>query len=463
MTQSSVRVAVVGDALLDVDVDGSVSRICPDAPVPVFDERSLTARPGGAALAATLAARTGAAVTLVTALGADAGGEALQGLLAEEGVEVVDLRLRGATPEKVRFRADGHSLLRLDRGGPVGVRGGATDEALAVVRSASAVLVADYGRQVAAVDWLRAELSALRCPLVWDPHPRGGAPVHATTVVTPSRAELYQAVPEGPSPESALAATAERARTLVRRWGVAAAAVTMGPGGALLARAEGQPLVVPARRISAGDPCGAGDAFAATVATVLGAGALLPEAVEAATAAATDFVEAGGASAIRPQGADGVALISAGAARPTATTPGDVAAKPVLVATGGCFDLLHAGHVSLLEAAASLGDRLVVLLNSDLSVARLKGPDRPLQSEADRRAVLRALACVDDVVIFDEDTPARALEAVRPDVFVKGGDYTGADLPEAEVLTRWGGQVAIVPYLDGRSTTRLVKEARRGS
>ncbi|MCU1499222.1 MAG: RfaE bifunctional protein domain, partial [Acidimicrobiales bacterium] len=134
-----------------------------------------------------------------------------------------------------------------------------------------------------------------------------------------------------------------------------------------------------------------------------------------------------------------------------------------VVATGGCFDLLHAGHVSLLQSAASLGHRLVVLLNSDRSVGRLKGPDRPIQGEADRRAVLMALGCVDDVVIFDEDTPVSALERLQPELYVKGGDYTGVDLPEARVLERWGGQVVIVAYLEGRSTTRLLQEVRRGT
>ena len=137
------------------------------------------------------------------------------------------------------------------------------------------------------------------------------------------------------------------------------------------------------------------------------------------------------------------------------------AAGGTVVATGGCFDLLHAGHVSLLNAARSLGDRLVVLLNSDRSVARLKGPDRPIQSEDDRREVLLALGCVDDVVIFDEDTPVAALERLRPQVWVKGGDYSGLDLPESAVLSRWGGQAVTVPYLSGRSTTRLIMEARR--
>jgi rfaE bifunctional protein nucleotidyltransferase chain/domain len=133
-----------------------------------------------------------------------------------------------------------------------------------------------------------------------------------------------------------------------------------------------------------------------------------------------------------------------------------------VVATGGCFDLLHAGHVATLEAARQLGDCLVVCLNSDASVRRLKGPDRPIVAEADRARVLAALAHVDAVAVFDEDTPAALLQRLRPDLWVKGGDYIDAALPEADLIAGWGGQAVILPYLDGRSTTALVRAASGG-
>jgi rfaE bifunctional protein nucleotidyltransferase chain/domain len=128
------------------------------------------------------------------------------------------------------------------------------------------------------------------------------------------------------------------------------------------------------------------------------------------------------------------------------------------VATGGCFDLLHAGHVRLLEQARALGDCLIVCLNSDASVARLKGPDRPLVGERDRAAVLGALACVDAVVVFGEDEPTAVLRRLRPDVWAKGGDYAVGDLPEARALAEWGGQAVIVPYVAGRSTTQIIEK-----
>jgi rfaE bifunctional protein nucleotidyltransferase chain/domain len=131
-----------------------------------------------------------------------------------------------------------------------------------------------------------------------------------------------------------------------------------------------------------------------------------------------------------------------------------------VVATGGCFDLLHAGHIATLEAARRLGDCLVVLVNSDASVRRLKGPARPLVPVADRVRVLEALECVDAVLVFDEDTPVEAIRKVRPHVWAKGGDYAGYDVPEARTLAEWGGQAVVLPYLQGRSTTALVHTAQ---
>jgi rfaE bifunctional protein nucleotidyltransferase chain/domain len=165
------------------------------------------------------------------------------------------------------------------------------------------------------------------------------------------------------------------------------------------------------------------------------------------------------------------AFVACGAAGAHAAGSGPFGGRPdtragganrgVLVATGGCFDILHAGHVAMLRAARALGDRLLVCLNSDASVRRLKGPGRPIVDEDGRAAVLRALAYVDDVVVFDEDTPEAVLRRIRPSVWVKGGDYAGGDLPESRVLAEWGGRAVIVPYLAQRSTTGILEEVVR--
>ncbi|HEX6596671.1 MAG TPA: PfkB family carbohydrate kinase [Acidimicrobiales bacterium] len=458
---------VVGDTLLDRDVDGRADRLAPDAPVPVVEEKSSRARPGGAGLAAVLAAVEGHGarhVVLVTALGDGEAGAEVARLLDAAGVTVVDLGLAGPTPEKVRIRAAGSSLLRLDRNcDPLAEVGPLTAEGVAIVRSAGAVLVSDYGRGVAAEASVRLALSGVdpRTPLVWDPHPRGAPPVEGCRLVTPNRAEAegFALVPAGTS----LAAQAARAGALRDRWKAAAVAVTLGPRGALVVEGPGAPLVVPAPPVEGGDPCGAGDRFAATAMAALAGGAVVSEAVVAAVEAASRFVSAGGAGAVRL----GTDRDPAPDSAPSRTVPAaraeDVIAAVrarggTIVATGGCFDIVHAGHVALLEGARALGDCLVVCLNSDDSVRRLKGPGRPRSPQGDRAAVLLALSCVDAVAVFDESTPAAILDRLRPDVFVKGGDYAGADLPEAETLARWGGQVAVLPYLAGRSTTRLLQE-----
>ena len=465
--EDPIRIVVVGDALLDRDVEGSVERLAPDAPVPVLEESGILPRPGGAGLAAALLAADGHRVTLVCALADDPAGGELRALLAARGVEVVDVGMDGATPEKVRLRADGRPLLRLDRG--CGTPRAATAHARAAVGWADALLVADYGRGIAALGGLRealGEAAARGVPIVWDPHPRGAPPVPGVALVTPNLAEARGFAERAPDAATPLEAAAQLAATLIARWDAGAVCVTCGGHGAALARAGGgAPVVVPAARVDGGDPCGAGDRFASSAAAVLAAGASPQDALHGAVAAATAFVARGGAAAFAAATAGGRAgrhgggRARAGSDDPVALAAEVRAAGGTVVATGGCFDLLHPGHVQTLQAARALGDCLIVLLNSDASVRRLKGPSRPVTGERDRAAVLRALECVDAVLVFGEDTPVAALERLRPHVWVKGGDYAGRRLPEADAMERWGGRVVVVPTLDGHSTTRLIQEA----
>jgi rfaE bifunctional protein nucleotidyltransferase chain/domain/rfaE bifunctional protein kinase chain/domain len=443
---------VIGDTLLDRDVDGTVRRIAPDAPAPVLDEESAVDRPGGAGLAALFATGQGYDVALVTALAEDEGGHRLSELLTAAGVRVYALPLRGATPEKIRLRAGGQVLLRLDRGGAAGPPAGDLPAAvLDVLAAAKVILVSDYGRGVARHPRLREAIEHVKAPVVWDPHPNGPPPVPGVRLVTPNEAEVRTLA--GDAGGGSTLTTADRAGHLLRqRWRANAVVVTAGATGAILCHSGSAPLVVPPPMVADGDTCGAGDRFAVAAAVALGSGALVSEAVQDAVAAATGYIAAGGVNALPPE------------------EPGDRpkevtrllarirAGGGTVVATGGCFDLLHAGHIATLQAARKLGDCLIVCLNSDSSVRGLKGPDRPLTPEADRSLLLAALDCVDAVVVFDEPTPEAVLTWLRPDVWVKGGDYT--DLPEAELVRRWGGQSVIVPYLDGRSTTRTIAAAR---
>jgi D-beta-D-heptose 7-phosphate kinase/D-beta-D-heptose 1-phosphate adenosyltransferase len=443
-----VSLVVVGDALLDRDLDGHAERLAPDAPVPVVHDIVERPRPGGAGLAAALAAAAGADVTLVCALGDDAAGRALGALLEEAGVRVVSLGCTGATPEKVRVRAGGRALVRLDAGGDGGGCGPLTSEAREALASASAVLVSDYGRGVPAEPSVRAALSQLAAPIVWDPHPKGPDPVPGVLLATPNESEA--------GGTGSLAGAEAAGRALAERWRAVNVCVTLGARGALLVAGDGPALAVPAPA-AVGDPCGAGDSFAAAAAVRLAAGALPSEAVRAAVLAASSFVAAGGASAIA---AAGFAVPEPRAAEAADLAERVRAGGGTVVATGGCFDLLHAGHVRMLQAARALGDCLIVCLNSDASVRRLKGADRPLVGQDDRAAVLGALECVDAVAVFEEDDPRAIIGHLRPDLWAKGGDYALGDLPEADVLAAWGGRAVIVPYVSGRSTTRLIEVAR---
>lgn len=453
---------VVGDALLDRDLVGSVERVSPEAPVVVVDRVETRSRPGGAALAAVLAARGDDPVTLITALGADREGEELGALLRAAGIRVVDLGLSGPTPVKSRVRAGDRTVLMFSQApdAPDAPRRGLTDAERALIAGASAVLVSDYGRGLTEDASVREALAAAAAatPMVWDPHPRGARPVAGVRLVTPNSREaaVFAARPRA----TGLVPDIDRGRLLIEEWGAAGVVVTRGAEGAVLVdAAKNSPLVVPAQGVGAADTCGAGDCFAAAAAVLLADGALLSEAVTGAVHAAETFVAAGAAS-----------VWPAVASEPPSACPGDPlevvarvrAAGGTVVATGGCFDLLHAGHVALLENARLLGDCLVVCLNDDASVSRLKGSQRPVVPVRDRSSVLASLASVDSVVVFSESTPENALRRIRPDVYVKGGDYRVDDVPEAALVDSWGGRTVILPYVDGRSTTRMIERIAQG-
>lgn len=442
---------VVGDVLLDVDVETSAERLSPDGPVPVLDEHARIERAGGAALAAALAAReSDAPVILISAATEDDAFERVRALL-DPAVELLALPAAGSTPTKTRLRCGASTVARLDRGTEGARVLDLPPAARAVLSGAGAVLVSDYGVGVTACDELRTVLTELarHTPIVWDPHPRGGRPVPGA-LVTPNAPEAARATGV---PGDDLRAVRHQAQELLRRWDARAVAITLGSRGALFVDGSGRCTAVAPPQVVTGDACGAGDCFAAATTAALLGQALPSEAVARGVAAATRFLAAGGASApVDGEPASG---------SPEQVVAGARAQGRTVVATGGCFDLLHAGHVAMLTAARRLGDCLVVCLNSDASVRRLKGPGRPLQPAADRAEVLRSLRAVDAVVVFDEDTPEAVLDRLRPDIWVKGDDYAGAELPEAQVVRRWGGEVITVPYLAGRSTSSLVELSRR--
>jgi len=465
-------VLVIGETLLDRDVSGRVDRLAPDGPAPVLDVEHVVQRPGGAGLSALLLADRADRVRLATALGpADEDATRIVlGLLARHGVAVLELARTPGTRTLTRLRCDGRSLLRADQGSsepmsaavrldPAGLE--SLEQALA---EADVVLVSDYGAGMIGHPVILDTLGrwALRRPVVWDPHPRGPRPVPGSVVVTPNRREALHFLARGgragspPSPSAPwtpsippLDVAAARLREL---WGVRSVAATDGGRGVFTALADSPPLFTPTPFTAPGDPCGAGDRFAGTVALRLARGAVITEAIAAAVADTAAWLASGGV---------GTSTIHDDR---HSSIPGHAAAwaaGSTVVATGGCFDVVHAGHVASLRAARALGDHLVVLVNDDASVRRLKGPGRPVHTVADRVAVLSCLECVDEVVVFSEDVPDGALRRLRPDIWAKGADYAAATLPEAEVLADWGGRVVLLPYLEGHSTTRILDHGTR--
>ena len=468
MSRPTAPLVVIGDTLLDRDIDGEANRLMPDAAAPVLDVSGEISRPGGAGLAAMLAVavapggRADRDVVLVTALGQeDPVSRMVRSTLADR-VRLVELPLHGSLPVKTRIRAGGRPLVRLDSGG--GTVGEPDPSLRTLLRSAAAVLVSDYGRGVAEVARPLLADGAADVPVLWDPHPRGAVPVPGAQLVTPNAAEARSfaaALPGMPKPaDGSLRADSQRAAALGRHWNVAAVAITLGDRGAILARGDGVPMVVPAPRSVDGDTCGAGDSLAVTTLVALAGGALPEEALQAGVDGATVFIASGGVgnpdlwrpvtarsdrAAWNGRGTDGAERLAA-----RVRTAGGV-----VVATGGCFDLLHAGHVGMLDRARRLGDCLIVCLNSDASVRRLKGPGRPFNPVEDRSRVLLGLGSVDAVAVFDEVTPHRVLRDLRPHIWVKGGDYSAEALPETATLASWGGLAVVLPYLPGYSTSAL--------
>ncbi|GGH95986.1 bifunctional protein HldE [Arthrobacter liuii] len=452
----------MGDVMLDVDLSGEATRLSPDAPVPVVDVSAIRRRAGGAGLVARMLAQDGWPVTLVTVLGDDDAGNQLRTHLA--GVRVVAGTSSYSSPVKTRIRAGSHPVVRFDQGCEKTPVPDVTPAMLRAVEKAAVVIVADYGRGLAANPQLRDLLARLAAevPVIWDPHPSGPDPVPGVAVVTPNISEATKAAQAAAAnvPASAEAVS----QVLLERWRSQAVLVTKGEEGAVLLRqGDSSPSAVPAPRVEAGDPCGAGDRLAASLAVHLLAGRDLPEAAALAVHDAADFLAAGGVSALPDTDAEDT---PAGKPR-TSPAPGRRTTEPLLlarsvresggkvVATGGCFDLIHAGHIRSLAAARELGDCLIVCLNSDDSVRRLKGPQRPIIGQHDRAELLLAMECVDAVMIFDEDTPEAALDRLRPDIWVKGGDYKGSRLPEADLVESWGGRCLTVPFHPARSTTGL--------
>jgi D-beta-D-heptose 7-phosphate kinase/D-beta-D-heptose 1-phosphate adenosyltransferase len=470
---AGLNVLVLGEAMLDSYLEGSAGRFCPEAPVPVVTLSGRHDLPGGAANTAANACALGARVTLLSVVGADAEGRLLRQAVEGLGVNTEHLLAHPGrrTLTKQRVLAASQLLVRLDQGSTEPLDADAehalTGRLAALFPACDAVILSDYRYGILTSGLLRALADCqARRPKVLVADSRRLAAFRAVgaTAVKPNNAEALELLGAGLAPNQAgrAAALAPHGDRLLEVTGAAAVVVTLDREGAVVFERGRPPCLIQAPPARQACVAGAGDTFAAALALALAAGALAVAAAELASAAAAVAV-----------GKERTAVCAAGELREYLTAVGKyvpdlgrLAARvdyyrrqgKRVVFTNGCFDLLHRGHVTLLHRAKALGDVLVVGVNSDAGIRRLKGPGRPINTLEDRLQVLAALGCVDHLIAFDEDTPCDLIRALRPQVFVKGGDYTRERLPEAALVEAAGGVVHILPYLDDRSTTGLIEK-----
>ena len=475
---AGVRVLVLGDVMLDRFLYGEVDRISPEAPVPVVRLRRSHAMPGGAGNVARNVSALGGKAILVGLLGEDDAAAELRALLAgDPGIEdaTVASAARPST-RKMRVIAGNQQVARLDE---EEARPADAAEAAALaeavrhgVAGCKAVVLSDYAKGAltpAVVSGAIAAAHAAGMPVFADPKSDDFGLYRGADCLTPNARELARAtrLPTGTEAEVVAAA-----RAAMRAAGLPALLCTRAERGMVLVRADGGHASVAAEAREVFDVSGAGDTVIATLALAHASGRPLEEAMRVANAAAGVVVGKLGTATVGAEeleralraggdgsdGAEGAPALGLGAALRRVA---EWRAHGLRVGfTNGCFDILHAGHVALLRAARRRCDRLVVALNTDASVARLKGASRPINPLADRAAVVSALSAVDAVVAFEEDTPLELIRALRPDVLVKGADYTEDRVVGADLVRASGGEVVLVDLLPGRSTTGIAARLR---
>ena len=472
-------VLCIGDLMLDEFVYGEVSRISPEAPTPVIACKRSELMVGGAGNVARNLVALGTRCIFVGVVGDDATGRALAETLAADPLVEAWLVVDGSrqTTRKVRFVSEHFSthLLRADweQAAPVDTESedAIVAHALAALPRAGAVVLSDYAKGVLTPRVIRAVIHAAReagKPVVVDPKGRDYSIYYGATMITPNRQELADATHRTATTDDEIAAAAAG---LCKALGAQAVLVTRSEAGMTLVH-DGASVHVPAYPVRVRDVSGAGDTVVAIIAAMLALRADFESAMRAANAGAAVVV-----------GKRGTATMSVAELRARILPASTLAPEEKIVFdwagldehlaawksqglrvgfTNGCFDLLHPGHVRLLAAARAACDRLVLGLNSDSSVRRLKGEGRPVQPVGARAEVLAALEAVDLVVVFEEDTPLKLIERVSPTVLVKGGDYTREAVVGHEIVEALGGEIVLIDLVPGHSTTAMVERSRKG-
>ncbi|AJE20207.1 bifunctional D-glycero-beta-D-manno-heptose-7-phosphate kinase/D-glycero-beta-D-manno-heptose 1-phosphate adenylyltransferase HldE [Azotobacter chroococcum] len=460
-------VLVVGDVMLDRYWHGCTTRISPEAPVPVVKVEQMEDRPGGAANVALNIAALGGSASLVGVTGADEAADSLAQSLASAGVDVHFQRIASQpTIVKLRVLSRHQQLLRMDFEQPFATDAAAlAAEVEGLLDGVRVLVLSDYGKGALQNHQVLIQAARARgIPVLADPKGKDFSIYRGADLITPNLAEFENIVGRC-ADEAELVAKGAR---LMAELELGALLVTRGEHGMTLLRPGHPALHLPARAREVFDVTGAGDTVISTLAAALAAGEELPQAVALANLAAGIVVGKLGTAAIsapelrravqREQGSERGVL---GLEQLLLAIEDARAQGERIVFTNGCFDILHAGHVTYLEQARAQGDRLIVAVNDDASVTRLKGPGRPINSVDRRMAVLAGLGAVDWVVSFAEDTPERLLEQIRPDVLVKGGDYGVEQVVGADLVRAHGGEVRVLGLVENSSTTGIVEKIRR--
>ncbi len=448
--------------MLDRYMFGATGRISPEAPVPVVHVQETDDRPGGAANVAVNLAALGTATSLVGVVGRDAAAEALKKILADHGIDCAFSSADDRpTITKTRVQSRGQQLIRLDEENTVAMPGESMRDALRdALGGAGAVVLSDYGK--GALDDVVAMIALCReagVPVLVDPKGTDFSKYRGASLLTPNQSEFEAVAGHAASDEDLVV----RARAMMDELELDALLVTRSEKGMLLVEAGNEPVFLSTQAREVYDVTGAGDTVIATLAGALASGQSLASAAALANVAAGLVVRKIGVATVTPgeisaalhqrgQGGRGLVDVDALLALVEEARGRDER----VIMTNGCFDVLHAGHVAYLEEAKSLGDRLIVAVNDDASVKRLKGQSRPINALEDRMLVLAGLAAVDWVVSFADDTPADLIGKVLPDVLVKGGDYQPDEIAGAREVLKNGGEVRVLAFRDGHSSSRII-------
>lgn len=463
----TAKTLVIGDVMLDRQWSGSTARISPEAPVPVVKINKRDDRPGGAGNVALNMRTLGSKVTLLGVIGQDDNGDTLLQTLTRAEISTSFIRTPDQpTITKCRITSQHQQLIRLD------FEGDFTDnfheELLANYHAAldniDVVILSDYGKGTLknAQPFIEAA-RAQQIPVLVDPKGKDFKRYHGASLLTPNLKEFEMVV--GPCPDNST--LEQKALGAIKAHDLQALLITRGADGMSLIQAGKDPLHLPTKARDVFDVTGAGDTVISTIAASLGAGCELAEAVTLSNYAAGIAVTKLGtatisvpelARTIKARGNSSVGIVNQAQLK-LVRAQAKLAGEKV-VFTNGCFDILHAGHVAYLQEARALGHRLIVAVNDDASVSRLKGNARPFNTLKGRMAVLASLGAVDWVVPFSEDTPAQLIALVQPDVLVKGGDYKVEEIAGHDTVLNSGGDVKILQFVDGLSTSNLVQTIR---